>query len=142
MYSPIVILIVFHVLCADVCAVVDGQTLKCPYEVKHENRPKVWCKQSSNDCCRGIAFRNCGLLDEGKVQVTETAGFFTVTMLNPSHGEGVYWCGVLSQNNTVIKLAQGYFYSSPVAYVWSFIRWILLPVLPVVAIVTSILCRS
>ncbi|XP_035851692.1 uncharacterized protein si:ch211-102c2.4 isoform X3 [Sander lucioperca] len=98
---------------AGACEAVYWQKLTCPYEGKHERLLRVWCRQSSADCCHGLAFsQRQHSVDGGHLKVTQGSESFTVALLQPSHGEGVYWCGVLSTNNTVIKLAEGYFHSS------------------------------
>lgn len=99
-------------LCAGACEAVYWQKLRCPYDLKHESLQRVWCKQSSTDCCTGLTFsQNAHLVDGGKLKVTQGSDFFTVAVLELRHGEGVYWCGVLSINDTLIKLAGGYFHS-------------------------------
>ncbi|KAG5280810.1 hypothetical protein AALO_G00064260 [Alosa alosa] len=47
-----------------------------------------------------------------------------------SQGDGVYWCGLVFKNQTIIKLAEKYFPNDSSFYAWSFIRWILFPFLP------------
>ncbi|XP_040011046.1 uncharacterized protein si:ch211-102c2.4 [Xiphias gladius] len=80
---------------------VNWQTLTCPYELKHESLRRIWCRQSSTECCTGLTFsQNARSVDGGKLKVTQGTNFFTVAVLEQSHGEGVYWCGVLSRNNT------------------------------------------
>ncbi|XP_035851693.1 uncharacterized protein si:ch211-102c2.4 isoform X4 [Sander lucioperca] len=124
---------------AGACEAVYWQKLTCPYEGKHERLLRVWCRQSSADCCHGLAFsQRQHSVDGGHLKVTQGSESFTVALLQPSHGEGVYWCGVLSTNNTVIKLAEGYFHSSSAAYVWSWTRWILLPLLPMATMFTNL----
>lgn len=88
------------------------QTLTCPYEREHESLLRVWCRQSSTDCCHGLTFnQSAHIVDGGKLKVTQGSDTFTVEVLEPSHGEGVYWCGVLDKNDTIIKLAEGFFHS-------------------------------
>lgn len=85
------------------------QTLTCPYEREHESLLREW---SSTDCCHGLTFnQSAHIVDGGKLKVTQGSDTFTVEVLEPSHGEGVYWCGVLDKNDTIIKLAEGYFHS-------------------------------
>lgn len=99
-------------LCAGACEAAYWQKLTCPYEPKLEGLPRVWCRQSSADCCVGLAFsQSAHSVDGGKLRVTQGSDSFIVAALGPHHKEGVYWCGVLSRNDTVIKLAEGYFYS-------------------------------
>lgn len=88
------------------------QRLTCPYEAQQQNLLRVWCRQSSAECCTGLTFSNSSpLADGGKLRVTQDLHSFTVEVLEPSPTEGVYWCGLLSRNNTIIKLAEGYFHS-------------------------------
>ncbi|XP_039660383.1 uncharacterized protein si:ch211-102c2.4 isoform X2 [Perca fluviatilis] len=130
-------------LTAGACEVVYWQKLTCPYEGKHERLLRVWCRQSSADCCHGLAFsQRQHSVDGGHLKVTQGSDSFTVALLQPSHGEGLYWCGVLSTNNTVIKLAEGYFHSSLAAYIWSLTRWILLPLLPMATIFATLYSRA
>ncbi|KAK6313390.1 uncharacterized protein si:ch211-102c2.4 [Coregonus clupeaformis] len=112
----------------------DGvQRLTCPYDLMDEGLPRVWCKETSPQCCTGFSFsRQSQSLDAGSLKVTQGVDSFTVDVLNLTQGEGMYWCGVLSSNNTIIKLAEEYFYSS--SYVWDILRWILMPLLPMVSI--------
>lgn len=99
------------VLCSDACEAVYWQKLTCPYEVKHESLLRVCCRQSSTECCTGLTFsHNAHIVDGGKLKVTQGSDSFTVAVEELSHGEGVYWCGVLSRNNTITKLAEAYFY--------------------------------
>ncbi|XP_073322248.1 CMRF35-like molecule 8 [Pagrus major] len=125
------------------CEAVYWQKLTCPYELQHESLLRVWCRQSSTDCCYGLIFnQSAHIVDGGKLKVTEGSDTFTVAVLELSHGEGMYWCGVLDKNDTLIKLAEGYFHSSSGAYIWSFTRWILLPLLPLVTMFTNICTRA
>lgn len=64
--------------------------------------------------------------------MTQGVDSFIVDVLGLTQGEGMYWCGVLSSNKTIIKLAEEYFYSS--SYIWDILRWILMPLLPMVII--------
>ncbi|XP_051278366.1 CMRF35-like molecule 8 isoform X1 [Dicentrarchus labrax] len=130
-------------LAAGGCEALYRQKLTCPYELKHKSLPRVWCRQSSSDCCVGLTFsQGAHLVDEGKLEVTQGPDSFTVAVLMPSHGEGMYWCGVLSENDTIIKLAEGYFHKSSGAYIWSITRWILLPLLPMLTIFTNVFFRK
>ncbi|XP_035803669.1 uncharacterized protein si:ch211-102c2.4 [Amphiprion ocellaris] len=119
------------------------QKLKCPYEQNHISLPRVWCRQSSEECCSGLAFSwDTPSVHGGKLKVTEDSRSFTVELLEPSHGEGVYWCGVLGRNDTIIKLAEGYFYYSTTgSYIWAYTRWILLCLLPTVTTFTCMYAR-
>nr|XP_046202854.1 uncharacterized protein si:ch211-102c2.4 isoform X2 [Oncorhynchus gorbuscha] len=92
----------------------DGvQRLTCPYDLKDEDLPRVWCKETSPQCCSGFSFsRESQSLDAGRLKVTQGVDSFIVDVLGLAQGEGMYWCGVLSSNKTIIKLAEEYFYSS------------------------------
>uniref|UniRef100_UPI003AAB5D43 uncharacterized protein n=1 Tax=Centroberyx gerrardi TaxID=166262 RepID=UPI003AAB5D43 len=128
---------------AGTCEGVYLQKLTCPYEVRHKTLPRVWCRQSSSRCCVGLAFgQHTQPVDGGRLEVTQDPDSFTVAVLELAHGEGVYWCGVLGRNDTIIKLAEGYFHSSSGAYMWSFARWILLPPLPMLTIFISCYSRT
>lgn len=116
-------------LCAGVCGVVHWQKLTCPYsELQQDSLPRFWCRQTSADCCTGLAFnQSAHSVHGGKVRVTQGSDFFTVEALKPSHGGGVYWCGVLSKNGTIIKLAEGRFHNckqSSIFRLWSTRNWI------------------
>ncbi|XP_041644368.1 uncharacterized protein si:ch211-102c2.4 [Cheilinus undulatus] len=121
---------------------VSQQTLMCPYELNHEGLQRVWCRQSSADCCTGFTFNESAhFLDGGKLEVTHGLDSFTVAVLKPSHGGGVYWCGVLSNNGTIIKLAEHDIHTAWGFYIWSIARWVLLPVMPMVVIFTNFYSR-
>ncbi|XP_062310100.1 uncharacterized protein si:ch211-102c2.4 [Osmerus eperlanus] len=110
------------------------QRLTCPINLEHKDLPKVWCKQSSEMCCTGVAFHTeAQLLDGGRLEVLQDSDSFTVRVHDLVHGNGLYWCGVLGMNQTIIKLAEGYFRSSFCP--WQILRWILLPLLPIVVII-------
>ncbi|XP_068167635.1 uncharacterized protein si:ch211-102c2.4 isoform X2 [Antennarius striatus] len=129
---------------AGVCEAVLWQKLACSYEIRHEDLQRVWCRQSSPDCCIGLIFnRSDSLLDEGKLMVTEGSQSFTVTVLKPGLEEGVYWCGVLTQDGVIIKLAERFFDSGATGtYVWNIARWVLLPLLPMVTVFTNVYIRK
>ncbi|XP_070690675.1 uncharacterized protein [Pempheris klunzingeri] len=130
------------ILAAAFCEAVHWQKLTCPYDRRLEGQPRVWCRQNSDECCSGLTFSHrARSVDGGKLEVTQGSDSFTVAALEPREG-GVHWCGVLSKNNTVIKLAEGYFHSSSGAYIWSFTRWVLLPLLPIVTIFITIYSRA
>nr|XP_046242094.1 uncharacterized protein si:ch211-102c2.4 [Scatophagus argus] len=99
-------------LFAGLCEAVYWQKLTYPYELQRECLPRVWCRQNCTDCCTGFTFsRSMHLVDGGKLKITQGSHSFTVAVLKPSHGDGMYWCGVKSKNDTIIKLAEGYFHS-------------------------------
>ncbi|XP_044218416.1 uncharacterized protein si:ch211-102c2.4 [Thunnus albacares] len=122
------------------CEAVYWQRLTCPYELRFESMPRVWCRQSSTECCTGLVFgQDTQSVDGVKLEVVEGSDSFTVAVRELSRGEGVYWCGVLSGNDTIIKLAEGYFHSYSGLHL---IRWILLPLLPMVTVFTYIYSRA
>lgn len=87
------------------------QRLSCPYEPEHRVLQRVWCRKTSAVCCTGLTFSHSAqLVDGGKLQVTQDTQAFTVEVLKSEH-TGVYWCGVLGRNNTLIRLAEGNFHS-------------------------------
>ncbi|XP_067376921.1 uncharacterized protein si:ch211-102c2.4 isoform X2 [Channa argus] len=131
-------LISILLLAVGTCETVYWQTLTCPYKDTHESLQRVWCRQTSPECCTGITFSHTDRsVDGGKLKVTQGSDSFTVVAVEPGYGAGLYWCGMLSRNNTIIRLAEGYFHSSG-AFIWSLTRWILLPLLPMVTILTRI----
>lgn len=98
--------------CAGTCEALFWQKLTCPYEVKYKSLPRVWCQQNSAECCTGLTFSHSErLVDGGKLKVTQDVSSFTVEVLEPNHKQGVYWCGLLSRNGTIIKLAEGYIHN-------------------------------
>ncbi|KAM7416887.1 hypothetical protein PAMA_018794 [Pampus argenteus] len=117
------------------CDAMSGQRLTCPYELRFKSMLRVWCRQNSTECCTGLVFsQNVHSLDGDKLKVEEGSDSFTVTVMELNQGDGVYWCGVLSENNTIIKLAEGHFHSYSGVHVWAFIRWILLLLLLLTAV--------
>ncbi|XP_053181579.1 uncharacterized protein si:ch211-102c2.4, partial [Scomber japonicus] len=94
--------------------------LTCPYEQSFLSLQRVWCRQTSAECCTGFAFGpDAPSVDGGRLEVEEGTDSFIVSVQELSHGEGVYWCGLLSNDNTIIKLAEGDFHSSSGVYVWA-----------------------
>ncbi|CAJ1068745.1 uncharacterized protein si:ch211-102c2.4 [Xyrichtys novacula] len=135
-------LILTLLMAVGVCKALYWQKLTCPFEVNHVGLRRVWCRQTSANCCTGFTFSNrTHSVVKGKLKVMQDLDSFTVALLEPSHGEGMYWCGVLVKNGTIIKLAESYFYSTPGLYTWSLTRWILLPLLPLVTIIINIYSR-
>lgn len=88
------------------------QQLSCPYAPQHFGMRRVWCRPSSAECCTGFTFgQGAQVVDGGRLKVTQGQDSFTVAVLQPSHDdEGMHWCGVLDNNGTIIKLAEGYFH--------------------------------
>ncbi|CAN9512789.1 unnamed protein product [Ophioblennius macclurei] len=110
-------------------------TLTCPLEEEHRGLPMVWCHWTYSDCCSGVSFGPVnGLLNHGKLKVTQYPKFFVVEILELELGDGMYWCGRLGGNGTIIKLAEQYIYSSFGLYLWGFARWTLIPLLPLMII--------
>ncbi|XP_070402522.1 uncharacterized protein [Nothobranchius furzeri] len=127
-------IVILFLLTGDGAAVL-WQKLWCPHEPQHQNLLRVWCRRNSADCCTGLTFSHTAQsVDGGRLRVTQDSGSFSVEVLGPGKG-GVFWCGVLSRNNTIIKLAEGYIHSSSAAFIWSFARWVLLPLLPMTTII-------
>ncbi|XP_065819117.1 uncharacterized protein si:ch211-102c2.4 [Labrus bergylta] len=138
-------LILILLFAVGACEEVYRQKLTCPYELKNESLQRVWCRQSSADCCTGFTFgESAHVLDGGKLEVTQGLASFTVSVLVPSHGEGVYWCGLLGKNNTIIKVAEGYLHHSAASghHIWSIIRWILLLLLLMVTTFANLYSRA
>ncbi|KAK2837749.1 hypothetical protein Q5P01_014961 [Channa striata] len=136
-------LISILLLAVGACDTVYWQTLTCPYKGRHETLTRIWCRQTSTECCTGLLFSHTDhLVDGGKLKVTQGIDSFTVEAAEPVYGEGQYWCGMLTKNKTIIKLAEGYFHTSYGAFIWNFTRWILLPLLPMVTIFTSLCYRT
>lgn len=83
----------------------------CHYEPQYAHLERVWCKKDSEECCTGFAFgKKIRYIDNGSVEITnDTLSAFTVTVQNLNQGAGVYWCGLMFKNHTIIKLAERYF---------------------------------
>ncbi|XP_056135529.1 uncharacterized protein si:ch211-102c2.4 [Lampris incognitus] len=124
---------------AGTCGGLFQQKLTCTYEMWQKTLPRVWCKQITSECCIGLVLtQQTQVLNRGKLEVTEDLDSFTISVVEPGDGEGMYWCGVLGQNDTIIKLADVYLHSSFGAYFWGCARWILLPLIPLVAVVEEV----
>ncbi|KAJ8257362.1 hypothetical protein GJAV_G00184800 [Gymnothorax javanicus] len=108
------------------------QTLTCHHEASQRAQYKVWCKKSSDNCCKGFSFTSTSQdLENGALQVKQSNESFTITARQLPLGEGVYWCGLLHPDSTITKLAEAHFYEySTMNHVWSIIRWVLMPCLP------------
>ena len=111
-------------------------------------------------------------MDGGWLELLQDSDSFTVRVHDLVHGNGLYWCGVLGMNQTIIKLAEGYFHSCksnhmgcsrgipvdhstlysmpiylnmsqfPACCPWHILRWILLPLLPIVVIIFHLYLNS
>ncbi|XP_030227186.1 uncharacterized protein si:ch211-102c2.4 [Gadus morhua] len=103
------------------------QALTCPYQVDQSTLPRVWCKQTSAECCRGLMYDYKHPHDGDPPVIHEDMGSFTVSVVSPPNGAGVYWCGVMANSSVLIKLAESYFYDSTYAYIWSIARFVVLP---------------
>ncbi|KAG1958694.1 hypothetical protein F2P79_006734 [Pimephales promelas] len=87
-------------------------TLVCPYENTNisQNR-RVWCKRDVQDenCCTGFSFRpGTSSLEEG-IEVQDDGKSFTISIKTLTHGDGVYWCGFMTADQIIVKLAEDYF---------------------------------
>ncbi|RXN02318.1 hypothetical protein ROHU_023649 [Labeo rohita] len=90
------------------------QQLLCPYENKNgsENRPRVWCKRDAQDqnCCTGFSFqRGVNVLEQGNIVVKDNGKSFTISVRTLTQGDGVYWCGFMTEDKIIVKLAEDYF---------------------------------
>ncbi|XP_043095004.1 uncharacterized protein si:ch211-102c2.4 [Puntigrus tetrazona] len=117
------------------------QQLICPYGNKNTTLNRVWCKRDTHDenCCTGFSFqKGINVLEEGNIVVTDNGKSFTISVKRLTQGDGVYWCGFMTANNIIVKLAENYFTNTPFNFVWSIFRWILFILLPVTTISTHI----
>ncbi|XP_052413367.1 uncharacterized protein si:ch211-102c2.4 [Carassius gibelio] len=119
------------------------QTLICPYENKSIslNKQRVWCKRDAQDenCCTGFAFQpGVTVLEQGNIDVKDDGKSFTISVKTLTQGDGVYWCGLMTDNKNIVKLAENYFTNAPFNFAWSIIRWILFILLPATIIATHI----
>ncbi|XP_056313804.1 uncharacterized protein si:ch211-102c2.4 isoform X2 [Danio aesculapii] len=90
------------------------QTLECPYENKNisAKRQRVWCKRDAHDenCCTGLSFQSTvTVLEGGKVDVEDDGKSFKVSVRELPQGDGVYWCGFMTEDKAIVKLAEDYF---------------------------------
>ncbi|KTG44150.1 hypothetical protein cypCar_00011300 [Cyprinus carpio] len=90
------------------------QKLFCPYENKNITLKKfrVWCKRdaTNENCCSGISFlESVNVLEQGNIAVEDDGKSFTVSVKTFTQGDGVYWCGFMTEGNIIIKLAEDYF---------------------------------
>ncbi|XP_059404344.1 CMRF35-like molecule 6 [Carassius carassius] len=117
------------------------QKLSCPYENKTQNRLRVWCKREANDqnCCSGFSFLSgAKVLEQGNIAVEDDGKSFTVSIKTLTQGDGVYWCGLVTEGKVIIKLAEDYFTDAPFNFVWSILRWIFFICLLMMTISTHI----
>lgn len=89
------------------------QTIVCPYENRNisQNR-RVWCKRDVQDenCCTGFSFQpGNSVLEDGNIQVQDDGKSFTVSVKTLGQGDGVYWCGFMTEDKIIVKLAEDYF---------------------------------
>ncbi|XP_005171961.1 uncharacterized protein isoform X1 [Danio rerio] len=106
------------------------QTLECPYENRNisTTRQRVWCKRDAHDenCCTGLSFQSSvTVLEGGKVDVEDDGKRFKVSVRELPQGDGVYWCGFMTEDKVIVKLAEDYFTETPFNFIWSILRWIL-----------------
>ncbi|KAK7164451.1 hypothetical protein R3I94_002988 [Phoxinus phoxinus] len=116
------------------------QTLVCPYENRNISQSRrVWCKRDVQDenCCTGFSFQlGAGVLhlEDGNIQVQDDGKAFTISIKTLAQGDGVYWCGFMTADKIIVKLAENYFSTAPFNFVWSILRWILFILLPLMTI--------
>ncbi|KAK1792247.1 hypothetical protein P4O66_012201 [Electrophorus voltai] len=123
-----------------VCESHYQQTLTCPYSSKDKSLYRVWCKRDpkDHDCCTGFAFtakeRN---LEDGNIRVQDDGNAFSISVAKLSDGDGVYWCGLKNGTN-IVKLAEGQLYSTPPAFAWYVLRWVIFFLLLAAVVGTSV----
>ncbi|XP_051967503.1 uncharacterized protein si:ch211-102c2.4 [Xyrauchen texanus] len=117
------------------------QKLYCPYTPTNKHQARVWCKRDTQNesCCTGFSFMpNVSILEQNNVNVYDDGNAFTVLVRTLTQGDGVYWCGLKAEDNTIIKLAEDYFSTTPLNFVWSILRWIFFLLLPLMSISTYV----
>ncbi|XP_056602755.1 uncharacterized protein si:ch211-102c2.4 [Triplophysa dalaica] len=104
------------------------QSLRCNFEHKNNVSDRIWCRRDdqNENCCTGFSFKpGVKTLEDNKILVNEDEKSFVVSMLTLTHGEGVYWCGLMDKDKkSIIKLNQKHFYD-PMDFIWSILRWII-----------------
>ncbi|MBN3312422.1 PSRC1 protein, partial [Atractosteus spatula] len=88
------------------------QEMECRFGEGDRDKPKVWCKQNTTQCCSGFAVSSAEeSLYGGQVtiRVLRDQNKFTVSIAQLPEGEGRYWCGVLNPDNTMVKLGEADF---------------------------------
>ncbi len=79
----------------------------------------MWCKRDAQDenCCTGFSFQQgVKVLEPGNIAVDDDGKSFTVSVKTLTQGDGVYWCGFMTEDKIIIKLAEGYFTNSKTKY--------------------------
>lgn len=72
----------------------------------------MWCKRDVEDesCCTGFSFRpGVSDLENGNINVQDDGMSFTISVQTLTQGDGIYWCGVMTEDKIIVKLAEDYF---------------------------------
>ncbi|TRY54437.1 hypothetical protein DNTS_023706 [Danionella cerebrum] len=90
------------------------QSLVCPYESRNVSMrsPRVWCKRDSQDenCCTGVVIQpGLSELEQSRIHVEDDGLSFTISVRELTQGDGVYWCGIMTEKGVILKLAEDYF---------------------------------
>ncbi|XP_063051262.1 uncharacterized protein si:ch211-102c2.4 isoform X2 [Engraulis encrasicolus] len=139
------VLLIYLVMHTDRCISDVSEAVLCKFDPEYADLQRVWCKQDSEDCCTGYAFgESITALYNGSVEVNNTANAFTITVHNLTEGNGMYWCGLMFSNETIMKLAEKYFSADPSLFeqVWSILRLVLFAVLVLAFVSTYMLTRG
>lgn len=105
---------------SDRCISDVSEAVLCKFDPEYADLQRVWCKQDSEDCCTGYAFgESITALYNGSVEVNNTANAFTITVHNLTEGNGMYWCGLMFSNETIMKLAEKYFSAGEMYFFFS-----------------------
>ncbi|XP_069046543.1 uncharacterized protein [Lepisosteus oculatus] len=119
------------------------QEMECRFGEADREKPKVWCKQNTTQCCSGFAVSSAEeSLYGGQVtiRVLRDQNKFTVSIAQLPEGEGRYWCGVLNPDNTMVKLGEADFSDGEVP-VWDILRWALLAALLLSSLSSSLYAK-
>lgn len=79
----------------------------------------MWCKRDAQDenCCTGFSFQpGVNVMEQGNIAVEDDGTSFTVSVKTLTQGDGVYWCGFMTEDKIIIKLAEDYFTNSKTKY--------------------------
>lgn len=112
---------------SDRCISDVSEAVLCKFDPEYADLQRVWCKQDSEDCCTGYAFgESITALYNGSVEVNNTANAFTITVHNLTEGNGMYWCGLMFSNETIMKLAEKYFSEGEMYFFSLLYYWVIL----------------
>ncbi|XP_039605203.1 uncharacterized protein si:ch211-102c2.4 [Polypterus senegalus] len=121
------------------------QVFECNYKEEHNSKVKVWCKQNANDndCCDGYAVENISVaeLNRGQWILHDQKDLkkFSVTVKTmATEDEGIYWCGVLENDQVIEKLSEFTISTKPPRNIWDILRWILMSIMLVVTFTVTI----